>query len=150
MLAPKQADRGGLANSFEARSDIDAVAHQVAIALFDHVAEMNTDAKLDALLGRHADVTLDHAGLHLDGATHRVDHAPELDDRAVAGALDDAAVVERNGRVNEVAAERPEAREGALLVSAGEAAVADNIRDQDRDELSALAHYTASGDATLP
>jgi hypothetical protein len=44
--------------------------------------------------------------------------------------MDDAAVVEREGRVNEIAAERPEARQNTILVSAGQTAVSDNIGDQ--------------------
>ena len=47
----------------------------IAVGLFDHIAEMNADAEFDAALLRQAGVALDHAVLHLDGATHRVDHA---------------------------------------------------------------------------
>src|SRR5271156_5656333 len=49
---------------------------------------MNADAKLDAPIGRHPGVALDHRALHLDGAAHGVDHAAELDQRSIAGALD--------------------------------------------------------------
>src|SRR5271157_5855458 len=38
-----ETDRAGLANAFEARGDVDAVAHQIAVALLDHVAEVNAD-----------------------------------------------------------------------------------------------------------
>ena len=72
---------------------------------------------------------------------------------AVTGPLDDAAVVKRYGRIDEVTAERPEARDRALLVGPGEPAVADDISDQDRRELSGLAHYVplAAGNiAQLP
>ena len=93
-----ETDRAGLGDAFEPRGDIDAVAHQIAVALLDDVAEMNADAELDALLGRHAGVALDHAVLHFDGAAHGVDDAAELDDAAVAGALDDAAVMHGDGR----------------------------------------------------
>ena len=47
-------------------------------------------------------------------------------------------------RLHEIAAQPPDARERALLVSARKAAVADNIRDQDGRELSGLAHRIAS------
>ena len=92
---------------------------------------MNADAKLDAALGRQAGVALDRAILDLDGATHGVHHAAELDDCAVAGALDDATVMGGDGGVDEIAAQAPDARQRAILVSAGEPAVADNIRNQD-------------------
>ena len=64
---------------FQPRGDIDAVAHQVAVALLDDVAEMNADAKLDAPVGRHAGVALDHRVLHFDRAAHRVDDAAKFD-----------------------------------------------------------------------
>ena len=67
-------------------------------ALLDHVAEMNANAKLDAALRRQAGVALDEAVLHFDGAAHRVDHAAKLDQAAVAGALDDASVMQRRWR----------------------------------------------------
>jgi hypothetical protein len=38
--------------------DVDAVAHQVAVALLDHVAEMDADAILNALFWRQASVAL--------------------------------------------------------------------------------------------
>src|SRR5208337_4467718 len=47
----------------------------------------------------------DQAVLHLDRATHRVDDAAELDDAAVASALNDAAVMGGDGRVDQIAAQ---------------------------------------------
>ena len=79
---------------------------------------MNADAELDAALRRHAGVALDHRGLHFDRAAHGVDHAAELDEQSVARALDDASVVHGDGRVDQVAAQRPEPRQDAILVRA--------------------------------
>src|ERR1700722_4807969 len=62
------------------RGDIDALAHKVAVALLDDVAEMNADAKLDALVRCDARVAIDHSALDLDPAAHSVDHATELND----------------------------------------------------------------------
>jgi hypothetical protein len=73
-------DGAGFGDAFQSRGDIDAVAHQIAVALLDHIANMNADAELDAALGRKAGVALDHAVLHLDGAAHGVDHAAELNE----------------------------------------------------------------------
>ena len=84
-------DRAGLGDALQSRGDIDAVAHQIAVALLDDVAEMNADAEDDAAILGHAGVALDHRVLNFDGAAHGVDDAAELDDRAVAGALDDRA-----------------------------------------------------------
>ena len=139
-----QADRAGLGDALQPRGDIDAVAHQVAVGLLDDVAEMNADAKLDPPLGWHARVALDEAVLHLDGAAHRVDHAAELDETAVAGALDDPPVVRGDGGIDQVTAQPSEPRERAVLVGAGEPAVADYVGDQDRPDFSGLAHGAPS------
>ena len=88
-----KADAAGCRDPLEARSDVDAVTHEVAVALLDDVAQMNADAKFDALVGRDPCIALDHGVLHFECAAHGIDHAPELDDAAVTGALDDAAVM---------------------------------------------------------
>ena len=67
---------------------------------------MNADAEVDATVFRQARVALDHAVLNLDRAAHSVNDAAEFDDRAVAGALDHAAVVNGDRRIYEVAAQR--------------------------------------------
>jgi hypothetical protein len=138
-------DRARLGDALKAGSDVDAVAHEIAVSLLDHVAEMNADAKLDAPFGRQTRVALDHAVLHLDGATHGVDDAAELDQAAVAGAFDDAAVMRGDGGVDEIATEAPQAHQGAILVSRGESAVADNVGDQDCSELARFRHGAPSG-----
>ena len=79
MRGARQAQLAWFAIALQPRCDIDAVAHEVAIRLLDDVAEMNANTALDALVSRDACVALDHAGLHLDGAAHGVDHAAELD-----------------------------------------------------------------------
>ena len=116
----READCAGLGDAFEPRGDIDAVAHQIAVALLDDVAEMNAHAKLDAALGRQAGVALDEALLHLDGAAHRVDDAAELNDAAVARALDHTAMMHRDRRIDEVAPERAQPRQNTVLVGAGQ------------------------------
>ena len=135
-----QADRTGLGDPLQPCSDIDAVAHQVAVALLDDVAEMNADPEDDAAILGHPGVALDHGVLNFDGAAHCVDDAAELDDRAVAGALDDAPVMHGNGRVDQVAAQRSQPRQDAILVGAGKTAVTDNVRANDRRKFPGLAH----------
>jgi hypothetical protein len=58
--------------------------HQIAVTLLDDIAQMNADAKDDAAFGWNARKTLHHGVLHSDGATHRVHHPAELNERAVA------------------------------------------------------------------
>ena len=76
----RKTNRSRLGDALQTCGDIDAVAHQVAVALLDHVAHMNADAEVDAAVRRHAGVALDHGVLKFDRAAHGVDHAAELDD----------------------------------------------------------------------
>jgi hypothetical protein len=135
-----EADRPGRGDALQPRGDIDAVAHQVAVAFLDHVAEMDADAKFDALVRRDSSVALDHRPLDFNGAVHRVDDTPELDNASVAGALNDPAMMDRDGRVDQVAAQRPEPRQNPVLVGSGKPRIADDVGHQDRRELSSLAH----------
>ena len=123
--------------------NVDAVAHQVAVALLDDVAQMDADAELDALVRRDLGVALDHRLLHFDGAAHRIDDAAELDNAAVAGALDDPAVMHGDGRVDQVAAKGSESSEDAILVGAGKPGVADDVGHQDCGQFPGLAHGTS-------
>ena len=138
------ADRARLGDPLQSRRDIDAVAHQVAVALLDDVAEVDADAEFDAALGRQAGVALDHAVLHFDRATHGVDDAAKLGENAVAGALDHPPVVHGDGGIDEVAAQRPQARQRAVFVGAGETAEADDVGGQDRRKFTRFAHRLSS------
>ena len=66
-----KADLARLANTLQSRGDVDAVAHEIAVDLFNDVAQMNTDAKLDALVECDPRVALDHGVLHFDGSSRR-------------------------------------------------------------------------------
>jgi hypothetical protein len=105
---------------------------------------MNADAELDATLGRQSGIALDDAILHLDRAAHGVDDAPKLDQSSVAGALDHATMMHGDGGIDQIAAQRPQPRQNTILVRAGEPAVADYIRDQDRRNFPGLAHRAPS------
>ena len=136
----RKANRAGLGDALEPRGDIDAVAHQIAVALLDDVSDMDADSVLDAPVLRHAGVALDEAVLNLDRAADGVHDAAKLDDASIAGALDDAAVMGGDGGVDEVAAQPPQARKGPILVGARQPAVADDVRNQDRRELARFGH----------
>jgi hypothetical protein len=128
----------GFLSHHQSRGDIDAVAHQVTVAFLNHVAEMDADAKLNAALRRQAGVALDHAVLHFDRAAHGVDHAAKFDEAAVPGALDDAPVMQGDGRIDQVAAQRPKPRQNAILIRPREPAVADDICDPESPRSSAF------------
>ena len=110
------------------RGDIDAVAHQIAVGLLDHVAQMDADAELDATLRRKTRVALDHAILHLDCAANGIDDASELYEDAVTRPLDDAAVMHGDGGIDQIASQRSEAGKCPLLVGPGKLAESDHIR----------------------
>ncbi len=141
-----ETDRARLANAFETRGDVDAVTHQIAVAFLDNVTQMNADPKLNSALRRQAGVAFGQAVLHFDGAAHGVDHAAELGEAAVAGSLENASIVQGDGRIDQIAAERPEPGQRAIFVRAGEAAVADYIRDQDRRDFPGCRHGASSND----
>ena len=145
----RKTDRAGFGDSFESGGDIDPVAHEVAVALLHHVAEMDANPKFDALVGRDLGVALDHRPLEFNGAVHCVDDAAELEDTAVARALDDAAMMHRDGGVDQVAAKGPKASEDSIFVRTRKPRVADDVGHQDRRELSGLAHG-ASAEAKSP
>ncbi len=118
-----QANRTGLGDALQPRRNVDAVAHEIAVALLDDVAQMDPDAEFDAALGRQPRVALDEAVLHLDRAAHRVDHAAEFDEASVAGALNDASEMRGDGGFDQVAAQPPPPRQCAILVRSGELSI---------------------------
>jgi hypothetical protein len=71
---------------------------------------MDANAELDVAVRRQTRVALDHPVLHFDGAAQSVDNAAKLDENSVSGAFDDVAVVHCDGRIDQVAAQRPQAR----------------------------------------
>ena len=103
---------------------------------------MNADAELDPAIGWYAGIALDHRVLDLDGAAHGVDHAAKLDERAVAGALDDAPVVNGDRGIDQIAAERAQPRQSSVLVRAGKSTESDHIGGQYRRKLSIFGHGT--------
>jgi hypothetical protein len=123
----RETDRTRLGYPLQSRCGIDAVAHKVAVALLDDIAQMNADTEFDLAIGRHARVAFDHRVLHLDGATHRIDHGTKFDQSAVTRALDDAPVVDRDRRIDQIAAQRAQTGERAVFVGTGQPAEADHI-----------------------
>jgi hypothetical protein len=116
----------------EPRGDIDAIGREVAVALLDDVANVNPDAEFDSTVLRPAGVALDEAVLDLDRAADRIHDAAKLDDRSVAGPLDDTAMMHGDGRIDQVAPKGPKPCEDAIFVRASKPGVADNVGHQDR------------------
>jgi hypothetical protein len=130
----------GFGNAFQSCGDIDTVAHQIAVALLDHVAEMDADPELDAPFRRQARISLDHAVLDFDGATYGVDDASELKKDAISRPLYDAAVMQSDGGIKQIAAESPEPRKCPLLVGPSKRAVSGHVRGENGCEFPSLWH----------
>ena len=100
-LAPgvlREADPARRADTLEPGGGVDRVAHQVAVALLDHVPDMDADPDFDPLFVAETRVALDHPLLHFDRAADSVDRAPKLGKKAVSGALEDAALADVDRR----------------------------------------------------
>src|SRR5438270_766792 len=113
------------------RRDVDAVAMDVAV-LDNDVARIDPDAEFDAPVFRRGGIPRPHPALHGNGAGDRLDDARKFDQEAVAGRLDDAALVLGDQRVDQLAAQGLEARQSAGLAAAHEPAVAGDIGSEDR------------------
>ena len=89
-------------------------------------------AEHDAFVVRNAAVAFQHLVLNGDGAGNRVDDAGKFDQQAVAGGLDDASAVGGDGGIDGVLAHGLERAQRADFVGAHQAAVADDVRGQNR------------------
>ena len=143
----RQTNAAWFRDTFEAGGDVDAVAHQIAVSLFDYIAQMDADTKLDAPLRRQAGIALNHARLHRDGAAHRVHNAAEFQEQAVASRFDYAAVMHRYERIDQVATQRAQPRQRQFLVHARSDA---NIRRYPTQEWSSACARFAAMPRGLP
>jgi len=95
---------------------------------------VNSNTELDAMVGRQRGIALGHRRLHFGRASERVDDAAELDQQAVAGRLDDAALMIGDLRVDDFGAPPLEPAEGPFLVGLDQARIARHIGREDRCE----------------
>jgi hypothetical protein len=130
---PRDTNPDRLGQALEAGRDIDSVAEDV-VRLGDDIAKINADAKQRPLVFRDAGGAFGHGHLHLDGAAHGIDDAGELDQEPVAGGFYDAPVMGDYLAVEQLRAQRIEARQGARLIGRHHAAITDNIGGKDRRE----------------
>ena len=92
------ADPAGLGQRLQPRGDIDAIAVDV-VAFNDDIAKIDADSQHDGRLRALCIRRRSAGALHRKCAIHGVDHAAELDDRAIADQLHHAAVMGGDGRV---------------------------------------------------
>jgi hypothetical protein len=97
----------------------------------DDIANIDANAELDPLLPWHIDVALGHTALDGNGAADRVHYAAELSQQPIPGVLDNPPAVLTDLRIHEGAQVTLELGVRALLILAGQAAVASHIGRQD-------------------
>ena len=102
--------------------------------------DVTAGLEFDATVRRQWFIALGQSRLHLGCAAQRVDNAGELDQEAVAGGLDEAAVVLGDFRIDEFAPQRLEAFERAFLVRPHQPRIPRDIGGENRCETAGLAH----------
>ena len=106
----------------------------------DHVAEVNADPEDDAAVLGHAGIALDHGVLNFDREAHVVDALRNSTIAPSPVRLTTRPFMHGDGRVDEVAAQRAQSRERAILVRAGEPGKADDVGSKDRREFTGFGH----------
>src|SRR6266851_4648445 len=96
------ADAAGVSETLEAGGDVDAVAVDL-LAVDHHVAEVDANAELHPALGRDIRVLSLERGLDLDGALDCIHDAGELGEYTIACGIDEASVMLRNERIDQLA-----------------------------------------------
>jgi hypothetical protein len=139
----RKANRTGFADIFEARGDVDAIAHEIAVRFLDHVAEVNANAEQNLPFQREPGIALNHAVLHFNRTTDGVHNAAKLDQNAIAATFDDTAVMDGDRRINKISTETTKARYGALFIGSGKTAKTGDIRREYRREFAGFAHPDA-------
>ena len=117
--------------------DVDGMP--VDFVLFkDHVAKVDSDAVLHALIRRDMGIARHEFLLHLEGTPQRVDGAAEQDEQAVTGELCDPTAVPGNAGKDDVGAEAFEPFEGRRFVGRHEAG---KPRDVERQNDGQFSHW---------
>jgi hypothetical protein len=125
-----KAEATGFGEGLQAGGHVDAIA--IDVRALDHdVAQVDADAQDDAAVVGQLGVPALHCLLNIDRALHRLDHARELGQQAVAHELHDAPAAFGDLRLHQVPAERLEALQGTPLVGAHEARIADHVCSKD-------------------
>ena len=123
----------------EAGSDVDPVAEDV-VAVGDDVPEIDAKAEGNAPIFWKVDCLAGHCRLYLDRAAHGIDHARELQQQAVAGGLNDAAAVHRDGWIDDLLSNGFQCSQGAALVPAHQPRVARDVSGHDRGKAALFGH----------
>jgi hypothetical protein len=110
------------------------------VLLYDHVAEVDPDAKPDPSLLRHLRLTVNHSALDLRSAADSIDHARKLCQEAVASVLYDPAPVLADLWIDQFPEVGLEPFVRAFLVGAHQPRVAGYISGKDCGEATGGDH----------
>jgi hypothetical protein len=135
----------GSASASKRRGHVDAVTVDIVVVA-DDIANIDANTELNAALGRHIGITLNHATLDVDGATHGVHDADEFDQHPIAGGLDDPTPVLRNFGINQFLAVGFQLLKGSLFVNTHQPAVTGSVGRQNRGKSTI---YAVSNHANL-
>lgn len=130
---PGNADARRSGDLLQARGDIDPVAEQV-VSRHDDVAEIDTDAKLQAAFGRHI-LRIEKTALDFHRAADGLNSAWKFGDETIAGTAEDAAAMGTHQFGNPTPAQLKRAKR-VLFVERCEATEAGDIGRKDGCELS--------------
>ena len=136
---PANADPAGLGERFQARRDIHTVAEDV-VFLSDHVAKIDADPKLGALVVWDFRFAVNHSALDLHSAAHGVHNTRKLRQEAIASVLHNPAAVLPDLRIDQFPEVCLEAFVRTFLVRPHQARIARHIGREDRREPAGLAH----------
>jgi hypothetical protein len=125
----RHADAAGRSKRLQPGRDVDAVAEDV-VAFGDHVAEVDADAELEPVVCRRQRIAAGERALDRNGAAQRCIGAAELGQEPVTGRFHDAAAIRGNGRIDDLAAHRAQARERARVIVFHLGAEADDVGHQ--------------------
>jgi hypothetical protein len=101
---------------FEPHRNIDPITENIVL-FDDNVTDVNADAKFDPLDLRHIEILFCHAALDFVGTSHGIYHAPELNESAIPGILDDASVIFSDSGIEKRLSESFQLRQRAFFVN---------------------------------
>jgi hypothetical protein len=112
----REANSSWFADAFEARGWVDAIAHQIAIAFLDYVANMDADTKDDLPLRWQSCIPLGDSVLDFKPTPNGVHHTAKLYEDSSAGSFENAAVMNRHRGIDQVRSKTPQCSDRALIV----------------------------------
>ena len=118
------------AKSLQSRRDIHVIAEDVVL-IDDNVSNIYSDPENDAIVDRNRGIAADHALLNGNRTLDGINNTGKLHKQAIACGFENPTILIGYYRINEGPAMGLQGRNGASLINADQAAVADNIGGKD-------------------